>query len=388
MATVPNVSDIRNSPDNQTVLSDLGLLAELAGTWEGHGFNLIARPDFVQGTNLFLQLSDTDETLKFDPIGSPIPNRIFGPNPAPPAPPRDLKLNGLTYLQKIHDAQTGGALHIEPGIWIRQPNTNYPPETAPKGQDLIARMGNIPHGNSLLAQGIASSFEGDPVLANGNVLYNGSVFPSFNSTPFPIPPLAIPPAPQTPTVLNAALSSEKGTAPNPPGPFTQYDLTIAASAANTRTSPPPPGVNQAVVNDPITLLQNVITQQKQAGHSFSGTVLNIATQAEITFFTQPNSQPGAATTPVNVPNGAGGIENILFLLGGNPAGSLGPNAQTALVYATFWIEKVTHPTDPTFMQLQYAQMVVLNFEILKALPKSVLLGWPHVSVGTLRKTFN
>lgn len=93
MATVPNVSDIRNSPDNQTVLNDLGLLAELAGTWEGHGFNLIARPDFVQGTNLFLQLSDTDETLKFDPIGSPIPNRIFGPNPAPPAPPRDLKLN-------------------------------------------------------------------------------------------------------------------------------------------------------------------------------------------------------------------------------------------------------------------------------------------------------
>lgn len=249
-------------------------------------------------------------------------------------------------------------------------------------------MGNIPHGNSLLAQGIASSFEGDPVLAKGSVLYNGSVFPSFNSTPFPIPPPAIPPAPQAPTVLNAALSSEKGTAPNPPGPFTQYDLSIAASAANTRTSPPPPGVIQTVVNDPITLLQNVITQQKQAGHSFSGTVLNIATQAEITFFTQPNSQPGAATIPVPVPNGAGGIENILFLLGGNPAGSLGPNAQTALVYATFWIEKVTHPTDPTFMQLQYAQMVVLNFEILKALPKSVLLGWPHVSVATLRKTFN
>jgi hypothetical protein len=151
----------------------------------------------------------------------------------------------------------------------------------------------------------------------------------------------------------------------------------------------PPGVNQTVVDDPITLLQNVITDQKKSGHSFSGTVLNIATQAQVTFFTNPNSKPGAATTPVNVPNGAGGIENILFLLGEDAVKSNGPNAQTALVYATFWIEKVTHPTDPTFMQLQYAQMVILNFEILKALPNAhVLIGWPHISVATLRKTFN
>jgi hypothetical protein len=39
------------------------------------------------------------------------------------------------------------------------------------------------------------------------------------------------------------------------------------------------------------------------------------------------------------------------------------------------------------MQLQYAQMVILNFEILKALPNAqVLIGWPHISVATLRKT--
>jgi hypothetical protein len=385
MSTTPILSDIRNSPDNQTVLSDLGLLAELAGTWEGDGFNLIARPDFVQGTNLFLQLSDTREILKFEPIGSPIPNRTFGPNPNPNQPFQDLKLAGLTYLQKIHDAQSGGALHIEPGMWVRQPNTNYPPETAPKGQELIFRLGTIPHGNSLLAQGIASKFDGDPVLQASSVLYNGSVFPSFNSTPFPIPP-----APASP-ILNAAGSSEALSAPTPPGPpgFTQYDLGTPASATNTRTSPLPPGVNQTVVDDPITLLQNVITDQKKSGHSFSGTVLNIATQAQVTFFTNPNSKPGAATTPVNVPNGAGGIENILFLLGEDAVKSNGPNAQTALVYATFWIEKVTHPTDPTFMQLQYAQMVILNFEILKALPNAhVLIGWPHISVATLRKTFN
>src|SRR5271163_360577 len=174
------ISDFRASPDNATVLKSLGLLSELAGTWEGDGFNLIARPDFAQKSNLFLQLNDTRETLKFDPIGSPIPNRGFGQG--------DIALAGLTYLQKIHDAQSGGALHIEPGIWITQPNTTYPPEAAPAGEQLIARMGTIPHGNSLLAQGMAKTFTGDPVLAAGAVLYNGSEFPSFNSTPFPVPP--------------------------------------------------------------------------------------------------------------------------------------------------------------------------------------------------------
>ena len=58
------------------------------------------------------------------------------------------------------------------------------------------------------------------------------------------------------------------------------------------------------------------------------------------------------------------------------------------MYATFWIEKVKHRFRPAFMQLQYAQMVILNFPILSVLPTVVPIGWPHISVGTLRKTFN
>ena len=116
----------RFTPRN--VSAELGLLADLAGTWEGFGFNLIARPAFHFGTDLYLQLNNTRETLKFDPIGSVIPNRGFGQN--------DIGLHGLTYLQKISDAGKDGALHIEPGVWIRQPNTNFPPEkAAPKGQE-------------------------------------------------------------------------------------------------------------------------------------------------------------------------------------------------------------------------------------------------------------
>jgi hypothetical protein len=374
--TTLDVPELRIAPDAETVLRELGLLADLAGSWEGDGFNLIARPDFKQKSNLFLQLNNTREHLDVTPIGSPIPNRGFGQ--------KDIKLNGLTYLQKISDRTSGSALHIEPGIWIKQPNTTYPPEAAPKDQDLIARMGTIPHGNSLLAQGIASKFTGDPVLTLPGSQYNGSVFPSFNSTPFPVPP-----SPALPT-LNAAGSSEALSAPTPPGPpgFTQYDLSIPPVPANTRTNPIPAGITQDVLNDPILLLQNVINQQKADGHRFSGVVLNISTQAKITFFKNKNSKPTDPTVAVTVPNGAGGIENILFLEGGDPVGSVGANAETALVYATFWIEEVTHPTEPTFMQLQYAQMVILDFQIFAALPKAANIGWPHISVATLKKSFS
>ncbi|HUO28048.1 MAG TPA: heme-binding protein [Bryobacteraceae bacterium] len=382
---MPNerISSVRLTPDNETVLQNLGLLKDFAGTWHGTGFNLIARPDFEGNANLYLQLNQTQETLKLDPIGSSIPNRGFGQD--------DIELFGLTYLQKISDAATGGAMHIEPGLWVTQPNTTYPPEAAPAGSQIVARMGTIPHGNSLLAQGTASAFAGPPVLKTPAAQYAFSQFPSFNSTPFKTLPTA-------PPVINAAGSSEKGTVLAPLVPFSQYDLTIPESATNPRTpfgttDPPlPASINgvamQDVVNDPITLLQAVINQQVADGHTFEGVAINIATQANITFFVNPNSQTGAPTVVVNPTNGAGGIENILFLEGGEPAGSLGPNAQTALVYATFWIEHVKHKDRFPFLQLQYAQMVILNFEILAALPAPVNLGWPHISVATLRKTFS
>jgi hypothetical protein len=377
------VSSVRLPLDHQSIRKQLGLLEDLAGTWEGEGFVLIARPDFEGNSNLYLQLNQTRETLRLDPITSAIPNRGFGQD--------DIELFGLTYLQRISELFTGGALHIEPGLWVTQPATTYPPETAPSGAQIIARMGTIPHGNSLLAQGIAERFAGPPTLKTAGAEIAFSQFPSFNSTPFPTLPTA-------PPVINAAGSSEKLTAAAPPG-FTQYDLSVPESATNPRTpfgtNPPLPplpaaidGVPmQEVVNDPIKLLQAVISRQMAHGHTFEGTVLNIATQASITFFKNANSKAGAPTVVVNPTNGAGGIENILFLEGGEPVGPKGPNAVAALLYATFWIEKVKHVHRPTFMQLQYAQMVVLNFQILTALPRQINLGWPHVTLATLRKAF-
>jgi hypothetical protein len=170
------VPSVRQTLPNETVLSNLGLLADLAGSWEGKGFNLVARPDKEGGQILYLELNQTKETLKFDPISSSIPNRGFGMN--------DIELFGLTYLQQISDSVTGGALHIEPGIWVRQPATTAPPETPPAGDEIVFRMGSIPHGNVILAKGIARKFSGPPTLPTAAAAYNGSIFPSFNSTPF------------------------------------------------------------------------------------------------------------------------------------------------------------------------------------------------------------
>jgi len=389
VATMPALSrapNVRLSPATDQVLADLGLLADLAGTWHGKGFNLIGRPDKQGNTNVYLELNQTEETLKFDPISTSIPNRGFAQD--------DIELYGLTYLQKISDAVTGGALHIEPGIWVTQPGTTAPPEKAPPGSQIIARMGSIPHGNAILAEGVAARFTGAPTLTVPGAQYNGSVFPSFNSTPFPVG-----------GPILAAGSSEAESAPAGLA-FSQYNVSIPASAKNTRTpwgnTAPvelPAEIDgvlmQDVVNDPIRLLQQQIAKQVDEGYKFEGVTLNIASQTPIVFGTVADA--ASPTVSVGEAEFGGGIENLPFLA---------RNANSALVYATFWIQKVSHPDRrEAFLQLQYAQMVLLNFPILLAgaPPAGAAppvgappggpaggppnLSWPHVSVATLRKVF-
>jgi hypothetical protein len=71
------------------------------------------------------------------------------------------------------------------------------------------------------------------------------------------------------------------------------------------------------------------------------------------------------------PNAGGGTDNIAFLTGT----AAGPNALAAEIDATFWIETVQEPSGHILHQLQYSQIVLLNFNTL---------SWPHVSVATLR----
>jgi hypothetical protein len=115
---------------------------------------------------------------------------------------------------------------------------------------------------------------------------------------------------------------------------------------------------QTVVNDPTRLLQQALEGQLIE----EMVVLQIAT---------------ATTGAGPVTNGGGGIENLPFLQ---------TNANAALMFATFWIEKIKHPAHH-FMQLQYVQTVLLNFPLLPPGKPPVPFSWPHVSIATLHKTF-
>ena len=147
---------------------------------------------------------------------------------------------------------------------------------------------------------------------------------------------------------------------------------------------------QEVVNDPIRLLQAVIEEQAK-DCTFEGFALNIATQDTIAFRRHRDSPPAGSTVSIRVTGAGGGVENILFLEGGEH----GPNAKAGPVYATFWLEKVMPESGGHFMQLQYAQMAVLSFPIYTLLhpqkgdapARLEELGWPHISVATLRKAF-
>ncbi len=141
----------------------LGPLRELPGTWTGKGFNQIWRPFHAPQPPLpntpppppnqdrFLELNVTGETLEFEVISGPIPNRgLLQP---------DINMFGVHYLQQIKDRNVGVGLHFEPGIWVSVPKTSNPAE-----DPTVCRMASIPHGTTVLAQGKAFSVEGPPDL--------------------------------------------------------------------------------------------------------------------------------------------------------------------------------------------------------------------------------
>ena len=102
-----------------------------------------------------------------------------------------------------------------------------------------------------------------------------------------------------------------------------------------------------MVNNPNSILQAAIAGQ----HITATTTLHV--------------------TSTDTPVPGGGTANTAFLKGGTD----GPNAVSVSVNATFWLETLQGQSAPS--QLQYAQTVLLNFNGL---------SWPHITVGTLRKT--
>jgi hypothetical protein len=135
----------------ESIADPLGPLALLKGAWKGTGFNVIWRPNHTPASDHFLELNLTSETIEFDEIGGPIPNRGLLQ--------RDINMFGLTYLQKISDTNLNAGLHIEPGIWAAVPKTTAPAESA-----TVVRMASIPHGTTILAQGTSIHGENKPKI--------------------------------------------------------------------------------------------------------------------------------------------------------------------------------------------------------------------------------
>jgi hypothetical protein len=355
-------SSIRRSPDRDIVDDSLGFLADLAGTWTGTGFNLIARPDRDGGSPLFLELNRTIETLTFTPISSNIPNRG--------SLDKAITLFGLTYQQTVMDAVTKGALHIEEGMWVHVPSLDQN-VGEPNEKQSIFRIGTIPHGNSLLAQG------------------NAITVPSLPGNTFD--PNAVNPATTAPFAVGEPMPL-----PGTLGRFPPYNLgDLSPAAVNFRTpsgdSPATPlpvailGVPmQDVIDNPTLLLTAALAGQ----HIESMVVLNVATAAsQLRLLPNPDNTDPPPTEDILAPvGGGGGVENIPFLQ---------RNADAATVFATFWIEKLKTGNDTT-LQLQYVQTVFLNFPIVTKTsapedPPQFSIGpnltWPHVSVATLTKVF-
>ena len=137
----------------------LGPLADLPGRWSGRGFNQIWRPfrdteklgpsgpNPPPNQDRFLELNLTQETLDFEEIAGPIPNRGLLQ--------ADISMRGVHYLQQVSDAS--GGIHLEPGIWAAVPATLDPAE-----RSTVVRMASIPHGTTVLAQGTALAVPGGP----------------------------------------------------------------------------------------------------------------------------------------------------------------------------------------------------------------------------------
>ena len=156
------------------ILNPLGPLADLPGTWTGSGFNQIWRPFHAPnppipnqppppaGQDRFLELNLTQETLTFETISGPIPNRGLLQ--------ADMNMFGLTYLQQISDRNVkdaqghGAGLHIEPGIWV-----SVPPTANPVEGPTVCRMASIPHGTTILAQGTSFAVNGPPVFTAADI---------------------------------------------------------------------------------------------------------------------------------------------------------------------------------------------------------------------------
>ncbi len=204
--------------------NQLGPLAQLPGTWTGHGFNTIWRPHHPSSPqDRFLELNLTTEKLVFTKINGAIPNRGLLMH--------DINMFGITYMQQISETSSGTGLHIEPGIWA-----NIPPTSDPHEPSTVVRMASIPHGTSVLAQGTTQFLGGGPPNIPAN-----NIIPFFIGSP--------PPA--------------NSDFPSGEAEFPELNLSIPSSFRHAS-----PGVTQQMVRNPNSVLESEIQGKPMKNRTF------------------------------------------------------------------------------------------------------------------------
>lgn len=229
----------------------LGALAQLPGTWVGTGFNLIELPNMNQiqpgpppPDKFRVMMNATSETLIFSEIAGEIINR--GNAQA------DIGYLGLHYLQQINDVNLPSGqngIHLETGLWL-----NVPASTQPDVMPTIARLGSIPHGDSLLATGLTISGSGGPIIL------------PVDATPF--------------TVVNNERVNDTST---------NY-LSLLQNAI------PPPGIPKEAIMNPNIILQNAIE-----GQTILETTAIFLDANYITGVSNPLEPSGQTGNIVNIP---------------------------------------------------------------------------------------
>ncbi|KAF9877033.1 hypothetical protein CkaCkLH20_05299 [Colletotrichum karsti] len=369
--------------DADLPLTPLDVLSNFKGTFAGRGFNTIFRPNNTKKptvlsapttdgvTDNVLQLNLTAETMVFSGALGKVPNRgVFNQE--------DISLNGLPYTQTIVDATNvaPGAdlpadlpvIHFEPGLWMRVPGS-----IGLKAS--LTRMASIPHGTTINAQ----CFQ-EPVTASGPPSFD-PVKDRIDITPFVVG--------QPSTKIS----------------FNSQDVTNNTTHRLPENLAKNSNITQNMISDPISVLRAANAGKTITKHT-----------------------KYAVTTAPDASGCGGGVTNIGFLSGNDPAtaanSSPAPvpqptNANAVTVTATYWVSKVRTtvdfkkfkptaetpvasfspaavrvgdivpvfkvdfeiPADKTvtfeYTQIQYAQVVMLNF---------AGLTWPHATVGTLAQS--
>ena len=370
-----------NKPLPPPPSAPLGVLEHFAlQDFQGPGFNTIFRPNNAAPTatsfprpvfplppappnEAVLELNLTWDEINFSKQLGNVPNRGLDNQ-------NDIELNGVTYLQVVKDITnyvTGKAepptpnttvIHTETGFWLNVPETSNNPVLG----NTLVRLGSIPHGTTINAQG-----PGPAVLTKG----------APDISPRSITPFVIG-NPSDSKKMKSQVVTDEDTSRLP------QDLT--------------PFIREGTITADI--LQNPVIPLTQINSQ-----IRISETLTFTVSTQSAS-----------PETGGGTSNISFLVG---AATQGPNAKAVQMESTFWIETVqaeitidkaykgetieakpdfkptpgkaepplptftynapvdiTKPTKipVTYTQIQYAQMVFLDFNGLT---------WPHASIATL-----